>query len=248
MAEIIDIAPEIYESIRKDFNAGVNADASISKLATKIAKGKGTQKDMSVLADRFGKQASKALKNNLKLANMPNETMYWNVAEKTIQPMLERAYELINKYATMHQQFADHDAKIKIAILKGKNPADRIRQVMNFAVNSVTQPELDNALTDPAVSTVRKFYDDFMKENCQLRNDMGFREVIVREYDGVGLHDGKTPCQWCMDRAGTWAYEDAVENGVFERHPGCGCTIAHFTERGMNLQTDWTSNEWQMSR
>lgn len=243
----IDIGPELYEQIRKDFNAGVNADASISKLATKISKGKGTQRDMTTLADRFGVQASKALKNNLKLANMPNETMYWNVAEKTIQPMLERAWTIINDYAGMCQQFADHKSKLNIAILRGQDPTERIKQVMNFAVNSITQPELDNALTDPAVSTVRKFYDDFIKTNCDLRNEMGFTEVIVREYDGVGLHDGKTACQWCLDRAGTWSYEDAKANGVFERHPGCGCTIAHFTERGMNLQTNWTSNEWQMT-
>ena len=58
-----------------------------------------------------------------------------------------------------------------------------------------------------------------------MRNEMGFTQTVVREYDGVGLGNGTRPCNWCIGRAGTWTYEEAKENGVFERHTGCGCTI-----------------------
>ena len=246
MAESIDISEKLLDDIRKDFRAGIKADASINKLATKIGNGKGTQKDMAVLADRYGIQASKAFKRNLKLAEMPNETFYWNVAEKTIKPMLESAYESINRYAAIQAKFADRKSRINIGIVRGQDPNERIRQVMEFAVDAISQTELDNALTDPVISANRKFYDDFQKANAEFRNEAGFREVVVREYDGVGLHGGKTPCDWCIDRAGTWDYSEAKANGVFERHPGCGCTITHYTERGTNVQTDWASNQWNV--
>lgn len=245
MAEI-DVSEKILASIRKDFNAGVKADAGISKLVNKIGKGKGTQKDMAMLADRFGIQASKAMKRNLILDELPNSTMYWNIAEKTIKPMLESAYKSINRYAGLQAQFADKKARINIKILQGGDPSDRIRAVMEMACNCVTQPELDNALTDPVIAAHRKFYDDFQKENAALRSAMGFREVVIREYDGVGLHDGKSQCEWCIERSGTWDYDEARDNGVFERHPGCGCMITHHTERGVNVQTDWTQNQWTM--
>lgn len=247
MAEV-DISTELYESIRKDFAVGVRDDPAITKLYQKIGKGKGTQKDMAALADRFGIQASKALKANLKLSDLPDETLYWNIADKTIKPLLHEAYDYINHYAALQLKGADVRSKINISILRGQDPSERIRQAMNMAVNSLTQPELDNALTDPVITSARKFYDDFQMRNAGFRESMGFRSVIVREYDGVGLHNGRDACEWCISRAGTYDYSTAKENGVFERHPGCGCSIVHFTERGTtNVQTDWTRNEWQES-
>lgn len=247
MAEV-DVSTEILDNIRKDFMTGVKNDAGIAKLSTKIGKGKGTQKDMAALSDRLGLQASKALKANLKLSDLPNETLYWNIADKTIRPLLDSVYDQINHYAALQLKGADRVSKINISILRGQDPAERIRQAMNMAVNSLTQPELDNALTDPVITSARKFYDDFQMRNAGFRESMGFRSVIVREYDGVGLHNGRDACEWCISRAGTYDYSTAKENGVFERHPGCGCSIVHFTERGTtNVQTNWTRNEWQES-
>lgn len=247
MAEV-DISTELQENIRKDFAIGVRDDPIITKLYRKIGKGKGTQKDMATLADRFGVQASKALKANLKLSEMPNETLYWNIADKTVKPLLHEVYDYVNRYAAGQLKGADLKSKINIGILRGQDPTERIHQIMNMVVNSLTQPELDNALTDPVITSARKFYDDFQLKNAGFRESMGFREVIVREYDGVGLHNGRDACEWCISRAGTYDYSTAKENGVFERHPGCGCSIVHFTERGTaNVQTDWTRNEWQES-
>ena len=62
--------------------------------------------------------------------------------------------------------------------------------------------------------------------NAEAAANMGLETHIVRTYDGVGLHNGKDPCKWCMDRAGDWTdYQSAYDAGCFERHPGCGCRI-----------------------
>ena len=116
---------------------------------------------------------------------------------------------------------------------------------MQMAVDSITQDELNNALTDPTITAVQKYYDDFQRENAQLRAELGLETTVVRVYDGVGLKGGKEPCQWCMDREGVWTYDEAISNGVFERHPGCGCTIEYHTSKGTQRQTDWTTNTWE---
>lgn len=243
-----DIAPELYEKIQADFKAGVNGNAGVQRVMKKVLKGKATQEDMSDLAERFGREASKALRGNLTLAEMPNQTLYWNIAERTIQPLLIEAYNNVNYYATIQQDFADRAAGLSIRVARGARPEDRARQVMEMAVNSVTQEELRNALTDPTITAVRKYYDDFQKENARLRNELGLETTVVRVYDGVGLKGGKEPCEWCISREGAYSYEDAVSNGVFERHPGCGCSIEYHTSRGVEVQTDWTTNTWESRR
>ena len=242
----MDVAPEIYENIMADFRASVTDDKELNRLAKKIANNKGTQSDVTKLTQRFGVHSSNALKKNLILADLPDEKLYWNIAEKTINPLLLDCYKNINKFAGAEQATEDKASNIAVKILTGKAPENRIKPVMNIAVEATTQADLDKALTDPVIAANRKFYDDFQKENAKLRASLGFREIITREYDDVGLRYRTIDCEWCLQRAGTWDYEEARDNGVFQRHDGCNCLIEHHTEKGTNRQTDWTTNTWEM--
>lgn len=228
-----DIAPELYAKIQADFKAGVNNNVDVQKFMQKVLKGKAKQIDMHELSRLLGVEASKALKANLVLKTLPDERLYWNIAEKTIQPLLIEAYKNVNAYAIIQQDFEDKRAGIGVEIVKGGRPENRAREVMEMAVNSLTQEELDNALTDPTITAVQKYYDDFQKENAKLRHDLGLKETVVRVYDGKGLKNGTEPCTWCLARAGVWDYETASKNEVFARHPGCGCTIEHHTEKAV---------------
>lgn len=70
--------------------------------------------------------------------------------------------------------------------------------------------------------------DRTISKNAAAQSEMGLTCRIVRKYDDVGLHDGKDPCQWCLDREGEWDnYQDAYNAGAFERHDGCGCMITY---------------------
>ena len=227
-----DIAPELYAKIQADFKAGVNNNKGVQTIMRRILKGKATQADMTDLAERFGREASKALRGNILLSELPNQTLYWNIAERTIQPLLIEAYNNVNYYAVIQQDYADRAVGLSIRVVRGARPEARARQVMEMAVNSVTQEELRNALTDPTITAVRKFYDDFQMENAKLRDELGLETTVVRVYDGVGLKGGSEPCEWCISREGVYSCADAMDNGVFERHPGCGCTIEYHTSKG----------------
>lgn len=240
-----DIAPELYAKIQADFKAGVNNNKGVQTIMRRILKGKATQADMTDLAERLGREASKALRGNILLSELPNQTLYWNIAERTIQPLLIEAYNNVNYYAVIQQDYADRAVGLSIRVVRGARPEARARQVMEMAVNSVTQEELRNALTDPAITAVRKFYDDFQMENAKLRDELGLETTVVRVYDGVGLKGGSEPCEWCISREGVYSCADAMDNGIFERHPGCGCTIEYHTSKGVDVQTDWTTNAWE---
>ena len=82
-------------------------------------------------------------------------------------------------------------------------------------------------------------------DNATFQNNVGYTVTVERIYDEVGVHNRKDACEWCLEREGTWEYQDALAQGVFARHPGCGCTIIYYAEKGPQLQTDWTTNQWE---
>lgn len=242
---MVDIAPELYKEIAKEYNRRVSKDKKIISLREKIRiSSEATQGNVVDYAQRLGEISSDVLKSKLKLVDMPNETLYWNIAEKTISPVLTDVHKKVNREALLQMRNADKAMELELGIARGFNPVNRIKDILNFATNSRTQEELDNALTDPVISTARKFFDDFLRVNAEIRSGLGFNTVVVREYDGVGLHDRKTPCEWCISREGTWDYAEAKAMGVFERHPGCGCSIEVRFPGRVDIQTDWRTNTW----
>ena len=115
---------------------------------------------------------------------------------------------------------------------------------MTLAQQAVVQNQIEQIFANWFVKAV----DDAIRENVEISESVGMETVVIREYDGVGVHDGKTPCQWCLDRAGSWSYEDAQANGVWERHEGCGCTITYKTKKGDIQRLRGLSGVWEEVR
>lgn len=233
-----DIAPELYREIEEIFKAETRADRQIIKIVRKLKAGKGTQADLTTVAERLGTHASKALQQVLTTERLPDGKMYWNIAEKTIKPTLESVHQTVNALSSLELRAEDLRHGVNVAVQLGREPSEHIRTVMGFASNSVSQTELANALGDPVKTAALDFLDDFQKKNAEERAGVGVKQYVVRTYDGVGLRAGD--CHWCIARAGTWEYQDAIDNGVFERHPGCGCTIEVVYEDDLQ-QSDYGS-------
>lgn len=236
-----DISPQLYKRIQYRMKQMLSRDMDLVK---KIRSGRASQRDVAKYADRVGRAASIAFKEVLRLEDLPDGKLYWNIAEKTIGQTLEGIYDDVNTVAAIQMRAEDIKKGFRLGIKQGIKPDKRIREVLEMAVKQTTQGALDNAMTDPVISTARKYYDDFQRENGDARNALGFGEVVIRHYDDKGLHNGKTPCMWCLQREGTFTIQEAHLLGVFERHPGCGCIIEVITPDKTQVQTDWTRNEW----
>lgn len=91
----------------------------------------------------------------------------------------------------------------------------------------------------------RKSLDDADKKNVSDAASAGLETRVIRKYDDVGLHGGKDDCEFCKSREGEWSYRDAISHGVFQRHPGCECTIDYVTAKGSQRQVDWKNNKWE---
>ena len=237
-----DIAPELYKKIQADFTTAVRNDGTIKALVNKGNKTPLSNKELTLIDTRLGEHASKALQKTLTVENLPDGRLYYNIAERTVKPIMEQIYTTSNTLAVKAMQLKDRAAGINIAVARGMDPSGRIRELLDFAANSKTAEEIKNALNLPIKTTALDFNDDFLRANAEVRDGMGFKQTITREYDGVGLANGRRPCNWCIGRAGIYeSYQEAKDAGAFERHTGCGCTIdVDYTGKVVN--DEYTSN------
>ena len=148
-----DIAPELYNQIQTDFSTAVKSDSTISTLAGKLNSRPLTDKEFRTIATRLGKHASDALQKTLTPDNLPGGKMYWNIAERTIKPVMDQIYTIENGMQIVALRLRDKAAGINVNIAKGIDPTERIKEVMDFACNSNGAEELSNALNLPVQTT-----------------------------------------------------------------------------------------------
>lgn len=140
--------------------------------------------------------------------------------------VLERNYTEVAQICAKVQQKINKSAGLG---LKALEPEFNLEKAQGLATaitdaEEITQDYIRNLI----INNSRSIVDDTVRINAEAESNMGLTVHITRRYDDVGLHDGKTPCQWCLDREGEWdSYPEAHAAGVFERHPGCGCVIEY---------------------
>ena len=133
-----DIAPELYKKIQADFTTAVRNDGTIKALVNKGNKTPLSNKELTLIDTRLGEHASKALQKTLTVENLPDGRLYYNIAERTVKPIMEQIYTTSNTLAVKAMQLKDRAAGINIAVARGMDPSGRIHELLDFAANSKT--------------------------------------------------------------------------------------------------------------
>ena len=102
-----DIAPKLYEKIEKAFTGKVNRDMDIRAFKEKLRNSQAKPEDVSLYARALGECASAALIENIRQDELPDGKLYWNIAERTIKPLLERVHSMVNDAASEIQKQID---------------------------------------------------------------------------------------------------------------------------------------------
>ena len=237
-----DVALKLYSQIRNLFDKDVDADPQLRRVENRIRDGTATQKDVLLYSQRLGKHASDACKTVLVPENLPDGKLYYNIGERTVKRLIqENEAEIISR--ALKQNAAMN--KAAGVGLKAKKPKrDRAESLVSAMCNDDADAEVvARLLGEPMVTVHATVVDDFIQANAEVAYQAGLEPMIIREYDGVGIHDGKDACQWCLSRAGQWTYGEAYDNGVFERHTGCGCTTTYVY--GDFSQDVWSKAQWE---
>lgn len=237
-----DVAPKLYSQIRNLFDKAVDADPQLRRVENRIRDGTATQKDVLLYSQRLGKHASDACKTVLVPENLPNGKLYYNIGERTVKRLIqENEAEII---ARASKQNAAMNKAAGVGLKAKKPKRDRAESLVSAMCNDDADAEVvARLLGEPMVTIHATVVDDFIQANAEVAYKAGLEPMIIREYDGVGVHDGKDACQWCLSRAGRWSYGEAYDNGVFERHTGCGCTTTYVY--GDFSQDVWSKAQWE---
>ena len=134
-----DIVPELYAEILKDFKHICTADAFVQKFTKKLKAGTATQADAADYSKRLSKAASKALLKNLTSEKLPDGRLYWNIANRTIKPLLKTVHEMTVDAAAEIVTAENRKNNIGIKPVKPPFPEERADTFINKLVNISSQ-------------------------------------------------------------------------------------------------------------
>lgn len=234
---------EIIEAIAKDFSSGCRKSKKLVSLYKKMVAGKATYLD----ADQYALETAQVLGSTLH-KHLGVETIsgaeYKEIISSVLPEGLHGIHDSVATYAQTIQNGINKRAGLGFQAVKAQFEPEKAREIVTKAVSVETFTEAEGAVKVDTMNFAQNAATKTMKDNAQLSEDLGYEVTVDRTYDDVGVHDRKEPCQWCLEREGHWTYAEALSNGVFERHPGCGCEIIYKTSDKVQRQTDWTRNQW----
>lgn len=232
-----DIGKVLLEKIQTSFDSRYKRSSYIQNLLEKIAKGKANLTDAEIYSRTVGKLLSQVLLETITPDVLPNNQLYYNIAQTILEPMLKNNYELVNDIASQVQRSIDQKMNINIKAQKADFPLERINQIVNAVSDQTADWEtIRRRLDAPICNVTESFYDDYIQENAKFRNDAGLRCYITRSASA-------NCCNWCSSIAGRYAYSEAPPD-VYRRHDNCTCTVTY--ENGRIRQDVWSKKTWQV--
>lgn len=244
-----DIVPELLSDVQNTFEENVNNDTRLIRIANRIRDGTATLDDAHYYAEYLGENLSDAFNVVLQPGVLPDDRMYYNIANRTVDPLMRNNFRLINKNATDIQKHLYELEGLGINPLQGEFPVERVAGLIDKITESETLMDVLKWLAEPLINTSISFYDDWMRENVDFQEKAGMRPKIVRK---LGSHEVRTskkrkysvPCSWCQNLAGEYDYSTAPAE-VYQRHESCRCIVT-FHDSG-KVQDVWSKKVWQAS-
>lgn len=234
-----DVVPALREEIKRSFENGIIRDRRAARVSKRIRDGTATFVDAHEYAESLGENLSKALVRTLTPEKLPNGTLYYNIAQRTVIPALKDNYKMVNEVARDIQEIADKGAGIGLKTVTADFPERRINGLIDkMTEDGITIDDALKWLGEPIINNSESFADDFVRANAKFRNDVGLKSTITRVV-APGC------CPWCEEKAGTYDYDKAPDD-IYQRHEYCRCTVTY--QSGKRSQDVWSKRTWESSK
>lgn len=222
-----DIAPALYEKLHNDFESRLKANGKYSKLWKKADP---TYRDAQDLSELVGDTLQRTFQL-VKAEDLPDETMYYNIAERTVKPLMEEAHDRISAYTKMVQEVMNSRSGLKMKAAVPDVPEGRISGIIDVITEDVFD-EVKWILTEPITNCCMSTVVDFIQANADLYSKAGIKAYIVRTATS-------RCCEWCSNLVGTYEYP-VRDDDVYRRHENCRCTVEFHNEREKYKQDVWS--------
>ena len=215
-----DIAPGLLELIEKEFDEKTLSSSKIKKALQSLKDNKATYEDANEFAIEVGEILSDVLKKNINIKILPDGKMYYNIADRILNPTMSKNYNLISDFTTDIQTELNHQAGLSIKGQKAELNQSRIDGIIERVSNEDNFDDIKWILDEPIVNFSQSIVDDMVRTNAEFQAKAGLYPTIVRKPD-------RNPCNWCKGLVGEYEYNDVSGQGsdVFRRHDYCKCVV-----------------------
>lgn len=230
-----DITPDLLKKIQEDFDKQFDNSKVIAGLYTKVRDGTATYLEANEFAIEVGDILAGAYKNNLSSDVLPDGRMYYNIAQRIIDPTMKNNYSLIIDVTNQVQKSLNEAAHIGIKAITPELNQDRIDKIIDRVSDAEQYDDISWILDEPVKNFSQSIVDDSIRVNAEFHAKSGMQPKIVRKLAG-GC------CDWCRTVAGTYTYPD-VPKDVYRRHQRCRCTVEYNPRDGKVQNVH--SKEWR---
>lgn len=235
----VDIAPSLLKTIQTDFQSMFNKSSVISSLYAKVRDGTATYVEANEFAIEAGDILAKAFQNNLSSSVLPEGRMYYNIAQRILEPTMTNNYDLISDVCNQVQAALNKSAGLGIKAITPELNTDKISGIINRVSDADKYDDIAWILNEPIKTFSQSIVDDSIKANAEFHSKAGLQPVITRKIAG-------NCCDWCKAVAGTYRYPDEVPHDVYRRHQRCRCIVDYVPKNGkvQNVHTkQWRTEE-----
>ena len=226
-----DVTPKLLDAIQNDFGDLLSKNRTLACIAEKAKYGKVTYKEAHTYAAELGRILSQAYSNHLSSETLPDGKMYFNIAQRILQPTLGNNYELASEIAMQAQKAVNKKAKIGLAVKKPDLNQDKIDGIINRISSEDNFDDASWILDEPVVTFSQSVVDEVLKTNADLHAVYGLHPRIIRTTVGKC-------CKWCQSITGVYDYPGGAPRDIFRRHNRCRCTT-EYSPNGTKRQDVW---------
>jgi hypothetical protein len=225
-----DIVPELLELIEKEFDEKTYNSEALKKAIQALNDKKATYKDAHEFAIEVGEILSEVLNKNITAEILPDGRMYFNIANRILNPTMAKNHELISSYAADVQTTLNRNAGLKIKGQKAELNQDRIDGIIERISSEDNFDDIKWILDEPIVNFSLSIVDDMVRTNAEFQAKAGLGPKVIRKPDSK-------PCDWCKGLVGEYDYNEVSDQGndVFRRHDYCRCTVTFEPRRGNSV-------------
>ena len=232
----IDIVPELLEKIQKSFDTDIRKNEQLQRIQKMIANGTATYEQAYQYAQVVGETLAQAFEMHISSETLPDGHMYYNIANRILNPTLNRNYIIVAAVSVEIQEILNRKAGLGLRGIRPQINQMRIDSIIEKIVSEEVFDDVAWMLEEPIVNFTRSVVDDTIETNADFQYQAGLYPRIIR------IAKGSEVCEWCRALEGTYKYPD-VPRDVYRRHDRCEC-IVEYDPGDAKRQNIW-SKEWR---
>lgn len=231
----IDIAPELLAKLKKSFSEKFNNNKKIDKILSTIRDGEPTYSEVNDLSIEVGDILAEVFKENLSADILPDGRMYYNIAKRTVEPMMVNNYNIVTENAGIVQDILNKQAGLGIKAQVPPLNQDRIDGIINRLDEAEFFDDIKWILDEPIKNFTQSVVDNVIEANAKFHKGLGLEPKLIRKAEA-------NCCKWCSEIDGVYDYSDAPKD-IYRRHQYCRCTV-EYDPGESKKQNVWTK-QWR---